>query len=792
MAYKRINCKDFNPQPIKMFAKYVNPMRYDHIGEQFITLDTETSHNKENTVGWIYQWAFTYNHETVWGRKPSELIECLDKIRRVNKLTYQEQYRRYIIVYVHNLSYDFEYIKQWLREYAARVNESKKTVGFSLQSSPLCAEHETTLAVGSHQVLSWQIAGLEFRCSYRLSGYSLAKWAKNLNAKGRKKEGYVDYKKIRYQDTELTDDDFEYMFADVEVLAECVEIQMKVHDDTIKSIPLTVTGYVRRDTRQTFKKDKKNHQHFISTRLDTATYIDCREAFAGGLTHGNRYLAGITVRLQDGKRVSEYYDDSENSGVEHFQEVLEQNGKNHVIQYIKHRDFASHYPSQQRCYYAPCTKFIKHYDVRNHADNPITLKEVMNLMKTRCCLFTVRIENMQIKEGITLPYAQFSKFAPNKEEGAKLYCDNGRVLKMEGATVITCTEIDLKWILKQYRIGNLLFLTIRVARKGKFPKYLQDTVDKFFFLKSDLKAKVKQREKELKELGLNRDTDETLLDLNRDLMIVKGMLNGIYGMSATDPIRDIVTELANGEWSVEKSLKFSTDAISDLLDRFYDSRNNFMSYQYGVWTTANARNELMEFVEAIGYENFIYCDTDSIFYLSNDEIEAKVESINAHFREVNDSEGCYIEANGKRVYYNQFDLEDEDIRSYRFLHAKCYAFEAWEKDKLVLHCTIAGVASKVKKWSKDENGNMTKAEYTREMEMGCIDNLKEGFTFVECGGTSAVYNFDVPHEIEIDGHLTEVASSVIITDSTKKLNSQESLKETDWDWSEYNECMETN
>ena len=789
MAYKRINCKDFNPKPIKMLVKYFSNSSIERVGEQFITLDTETSHNEDNTIGWIYQWAFTYNHETVWGRKPSELIECLDKIRKVNILTYQERIKNQIVVYVHNLSYDFEYIKQWLREYAAMVNENKKNrAGFTLSSNPFCAEHETTLAVGSHKVLSWQIAGLEFRCSYRLSGYSLAKWAKNLNAKGRKKEGFVDYKVTRYQDTELTEKDFEYMFADVEVLAECIDIQMSMHNDTIRSIPLTVTGYVRREARNAYREDKKNRLDFLNTRLEVDDYLDCREAFSGGLTHGNRFLSGVTLRLKEDERLNYYYDGSDYSGTGHFQEIITKSDKNHLIKYIKHRDFASHYPSQQRYYYAPCTKFVKVYDVRNHTDNPITLKEVLPMIKTKCCLITVRIDGMQVKEDVTMPYAQFSKFSLNKEGGTKLYCDNGRVLRMDGATVITCTEIDLKWILKQYRIGGLTFLTIRTARKGKFPKYLQDTVDKFFFQKSDLKAQVK----ELEEAGVHED-DDTMIDLARTLMIAKGMLNGIYGMSATDPVRDIVTELVNGEWRVEHSNKFAKDIIAELLDNFYDSRNSFMSYQYGVWTTANARNELMEFIEAVGYENFIYCDTDSIFYFSNDEIEAKIEGINAHFREVDDETGCYITTSqGKRIYYNQFDLEKEDIRSFRFLHAKCYAFETWEKDKLVLHCTIAGVAKKVKKWVTDENGNKVEKEYTRVGELGCIDNLKEGYTFVDCGGTSAVYNFDVPHEIMINGHLTEVASCVIIVDSTKKLNSQESLEEIDWDWSVYNECMETN
>ena len=95
----------------------------------------------------------------------------------------------------------------------------------------------------------------------------------------------------------------------------------------------------------------------------------------------------------------------------------------------------------------------------------------------------------------------------------------------------------------------------------------------------------------------------------------------------------------------------------------------------------------MTFIELIGYDKAIYCDTDSIFYFTDEETENKIENKNKELREYSEQIGAYVTVDGEKIYYNQFDLEPEDINKFRFLHAKCYAYE----DKGELHCTIAGV-----------------------------------------------------------------------------------------------------
>ncbi len=168
--------------------------------------------------------------------------------------------------------------------------------------------------------------------------------------------------------------------------------------------------------------------------------------------------------------------------------------------------------------------------------------------------------------------------------------------------------------------------------------------------------------------------------------------------------------------------------------------------------------ELLTFVELIGYENYIYADTDSIFYFSNDEIEARIESKNKEFRDECDKNGWYIECEGKRVYFNQFELEKEDIVSFRFLHAKCYAYEVNRDGKVELEATIAGVT----KYGK--NG------CTRVKELGSIDNLVEEKDFVKRGGTAVTHLNSLVREKEIDGHTIELASAAIIKETTKTLH----------------------
>lgn len=705
----------------------------------YICLDTETSKTDEDEdeIGWLYQWCFNYPDKDggkyyVYGRRPSELAECLERIININGLDDNNK----LIIYAHNMSYDFAYIKEHIME--------------------KLGDRGNILATAPHRLISWKVCGLEFRDSLKIAMRGLDKWGRDLNIRHKKLVGEIDYDVVRYQDSQLCKSDWRYMIRDVRALDECVESQLKLHDDTTKSIPLTNTGYVRRLTRKEFRKNKSNRTYFNAKRLNVTRYKYMRNEFAGGITHGNRFYADMTI------------------DIDKIRDFLEKKGIKREDIWIAHGDFCSHYPSQQITKTCPGAKFVLWYDHKaDEARHMLSVDDLLGLDKSFLC--RMQISDLHIRDGVTLPYAQEVKFRAGRIGRLDLICDNGRILHMlEGASDIIVNEHDIKWLVKQYKFKYKI-LKVFTSEKKPYPEYIRRTVMKLFYDKTYYKKKLGEIKKKFGE-----DTPEYRA-AKIPLDIAKGMLNSIYGMTATDPVRVSFTEDEDGEWHKEE---LDQQIIRAKLDKFFLSKNSFMNYELGLWTTSLARDELLEFVELIGYENFIYADTDSIFYISTPEIRRRIAEKNEEFRKEADEKGYYVEVDNERTYLHQFEDEGEKIIKFRFLHAKCYAYITEEEKEgertEQLHCTVAGVKSKGKKIS-------------RVRELGDIENLISGFKFTDCGGTITKYpgrEMDItPRIIDINGHQTEVASFALIEASDKTLKCSIEREESILFW-EAEECYE--
>lgn len=288
-------------------------------------------------------------------------------------------------------------------------------------------------------------------------------------------------------------------------------------------------------------------------------------AFAGGYTHGNRYLVNTTL-----------------------------------IGDIGHFDYKSHYPSREELDYMPSSKFVIYYD-EELEDDKMTRRELNQLCKEKCVFMTVALYDVTIKKGITAPMLSVSG-AHNVNY--KFKADNGRILKIFGdiPAIYTFTELDYKWLRKQYKY-KMTIIKVATAKRGRCPEPIREVTNKYFEIK------------------------ETLSE-GYYYMKSKNKLNAIYGCSATNPVRaKIDWNLDTGLWKITN--KDDDTSIQEALDKYYGSRNNFMPYQIGVYTTAHARDKLFTIIEKIvGYENFIYADTDSIFCYVTDEIKAKIEKYN--------------------------------------------------------------------------------------------------------------------------------------------------------------------
>ena len=652
--------------PVLTFKEQQKNHKITKYATSYICLDTETSHDS-NERGWVYQWAAKLSGLYVYGRKPSEIIDFM----RIVAEHYHLSAEKKIILYIHNASYDLQYLKLFLRQY-------DPTAEF--------------LAIDSHSIIQCDVLGFKILCSYKLTNLSLAVLADNYAETYDKAVGEIDYNIVRYQDSKLSlDSDWYYMFSDVAAQDDGIKGYLKMQGYRYAfRAPITSTGFVRANCRKAAKTEDGWRQEFQDSRLDLEQYNLCRQAFMGGVCIASFKYSNTTIR-----------------------------GDN-----LRHKDFCSSYPARQILNYMPVGKPNWYGEVES-------VDELEELCEEYCCVFVLTLDNVHIKQGVTAPCIPSSKCI-HLENELKL---NGKVVSADTLTIIVC-ELDYKWIKKQYDYDEAIGVDkMLIFERGEAPEWLKKEVFNYFKYKCTL-------------------AQDDILRVKS-----KNMLNSIYGMTATAILRDIFK--MSDDYIIEPEKK-SDDDKRTALNKYYKSYNNFMPYQLAIWTTAHARDALYTMIEAVGYEFFLYCDTDSVFYIETPENKKRMEKYAAECRQRAIDGGGYV---GDKFLGEPTD--EPELKSFRAIHAKCYAMEEWDKkkQKFCLNVVIAGIPKGATKWINGKPVFKTNAE-----ELGNIDNLKDDFVFEHCGGTRCVY-VERPISVEIiNGHEIELASSAVIENISKEIS----------------------
>lgn len=683
-----------------------------------VCVDIETSNNHaedpKELITWVSSIQVQWGDEYHLFRRPEELVEWMESVTQKYRLILKgnDKILPRVVLYIHNLSYDISYLLPYFREYLKPHNEYEKEF-----------YEFNGLIDGPNSYITYVQGPFEFRCSYRLSNRSLDKWSKDMNTEHRKQIGLYDYDKVIYQDTELNEKEQTYDRLDVVVLQEALKKQMEFHHDNLATIPLTSTGYPRRDLRASCLGEFKTNI-FGPSRLDYGVYTACLKAYAGGYTHANRFLKDKILKGD-----------------------------------IRHRDFKSFYPSVIRTKTYPLGRWLQIYD-QGASPTYYDIKRILALSPEFSTMTNIRIFKASLKsEKITMPFMQEAKLHGKK---GSILSDNGRVIYFDNpegleASFDNCT---LKIINEQYNLDYEI-LKVWKNKNRVIPHQFTDIVDKYFKGKSDLKNVAKELEVQYGE------TDPRTLEAKVSLQVVKALLNAIYGVTATNPIRSDWELTDENETRLLQLALFGKyeEVVTDKLDSYYDAKTTFLPYQIGVWITAYAREELYEYIQAIGYESIIYCDTDSAFYLSSPEIEERIESLNQEKRK---TAPFVVLDNGKKEYYDAFE-EEPPIKEFKALHSKCYGYI---NNKGELVSVIAGVPARTLTGMKDGKPIYT----TREQELGSLENLKDEFPFKVNTGVTAVYvgatgkgSERKPKLIEIDGHLISTAGGCVIRPLKEKV-----------------------
>lgn len=379
-----------------------------------MTFDIETSKIPTDDEGhyqaFMYIWQVCIEGNVVFGRRWEELQEFMQKVVNAYKLSEGER----VVVYVHNLSFEFQFIQDYFK-------------------------FIDVFAMASRSILTAKTAHLEFRCSYKLSNMSLAKFIENTpNTLHYKGVDDLDYATVRTPDTQLTEVEYGYCFNDVKGLYECVMELLK--EDNIATIPLTSTGYVRRDCRNAMNKNKNNRKMFLRSRLTLLQYKLLRECFRGGNTASDRYLTNLILKL-----VGSY-------------------------------DLSSSYPFQMIAREYPLGKW-------NYGVIP-DIKTLEEYNSKYCTIARYTFKNIRLRDEKPIPYIPQSKCLALGND-REIY--NGRILHADFLT-ISMTNIDFDIVREQYEYDEIAVEEFHYSRKGLLPKELRDTIMYYFEKKSELKG----------------------------------------------------------------------------------------------------------------------------------------------------------------------------------------------------------------------------------------------------------------------------------------------------------------
>lgn len=460
---KRINSREYyTPDQIDKFLEEIGDnfklihnnkkIGYYNIPCSF-DIETTSFYPNKNIKGVkgsiMYEWTLGINWIVMIGRTWEELIETTTRVAEY----FQLNDSRRLVIYVHNLGFEFQ---------AFRKLFSWSKV-FSLEKrKPIQAITDN---------------GIEFRCSYLLSGYSLANLSGQLHKYiVSKMVGDLDYSLIRHPKTPLNDKEIGYCLCDVYVVMAYIQETIERLGDITK-IPLTKTGYVRKYCRDSCLYEDKSHRKGISKyknyrnlmrelTLTAEEYKLLKRGFQGGFTHANPYFSRGVFR-----NVASY-------------------------------DFTSSYPAVMISEKFPMSKGeeIKIFSEEQFNQN----------LDTYCCVFDIKFNNLKSKLTFENPIS-ISRCRKLKNPIE----NNGRLVSADSFET-TLTE-------QHFFIINH-FYTWDSIEIGKFIRYKKDYLPTSF-IESILK------------LYVDKTTLKGVKGRELDYALSKEQLNSCYGMCVTDICR---------------------------------------------------------------------------------------------------------------------------------------------------------------------------------------------------------------------------------------------------------------
>ena len=658
---------------------YNVPMAFDIETSSFYQRDGKKSHKAAT----MYLWNFSVNGGVIQGRTWKEAVDMFDRL--TDRLELDDHH--HAIIFIRNMEFEFQFLRKWLR-------------------------WEKVFAINNRRpVYAITDRGLEFRCSYILSGESLESSGKKLKTyKVRKLVGDLDYSLIRHSYTELTDKELGYAINDVRVDVAYIQEKMDEVDGLITRLQLTKTGYVRKYCRDScmYKGSHRRHgwkalafrermSHLI---LDwEEEYPALKRAFQGGYTHTNARHSG-TIRRD-----------------------------------VDSWDLTSSYPAAMVAYKYPMS-----------SGEPVriqTEKQFRENVRLYCCVFDIEFFGLCIRE--EAPDCPISR--------SKCWSVSGRCIENNGRVALcdhlmtTITEVDFETYERYYTWERMRIGRFWRYRRGYLPTELIDAILTLYEKKTSLKN-VEGREQEYGQAKEN--------------------INACYGMIVTDIARD-ENVYQDGVW-----LPPTHPDLEKAITDYNESPRRFLFYPWGIYVTAYARRRLFDAIWNVG-EDYYYSDTDSAKILNGEKHRAYFEKANEaitkritmalKWHKIDPARACPKTVEGVEKPLGVWDYEGRYLR-FKAIRAKAYMVET-EKG---ISITVSGVNKKTavpyltQKYADPfeafNSGLVIPEDYTGKLTHTYLDDEMEGDITDYRGVTGHYHELSAIH-LEKASYEMELASQYI-------------------------------
>lgn len=413
-----------------------NKYRRDHKYSPIIGAFDLESTNYHNIFAFMYVWQFGVGDQIAYGRTWGELREFIANIKAAMHINYHHK----LIVFDHNLKFDFGFFKREL---------------------PIDGE---IIAKSTHEIILCTVFDcLEFRDSYQYTEKSLDAMGEEIGY--RKLKGY-DYSKIRHAGTDLTSAELSYCERDIEILLHYYGRELEEAGST-RALALTATQRVKK---------------VLSAKMQD---MDGRGGLMLGMIRKRQLKPESAEDMQTLRRLRVAFF----GGVNYCTTMY----KGELLADVDDYDADSHYIAQILLHKFPKNKFTPIPVPVDQAG----LQDLINhngAYHNKAMLITFSFKQLEavLDDFAFLPIYSKNYIAAELADRRSMVSHK---MHSMGAGTMTLTDIDFFLLTKYYTVDKIKILEVLGSDYGVLPDYIVNTCTELYINKKAAKKRLKQIKK---------------------------------------------------------------------------------------------------------------------------------------------------------------------------------------------------------------------------------------------------------------------------------------------------------